>query len=247
MAKGFDMSIISKRLMYIGQDEYSISQYLPKDIPVNLHINSGSNINDIAFKQIHLFIVQAKLVAGNSQFYLFDLQQKYPTVPILIIDHKLSEIVMRKSFRAGVKDYLLLPEEGERLKKVIEKYILSLIEKDLIPKGLDKYINKECPAEKAIKYIEENYNRKIKVQDLASACCIHPNSLARKFKENQGCTIREFIKNYRINASMILLRKSKLTVETIAYNVGFETVSLFNRLFKQSTGISPSLYRKMAN
>lgn len=234
-----------KQIMYIGQDEFSISQYLPNNIPINLNSNMGTNIDDPTFKQAHLFIMQAVLVANSSQLSLYELKQSYPSIPVLIIDHMLNEIAMRQSFRAGAKDYLLLPEEGRRLEKKIEKYIQSSIENDLIPKGLDKYISKDCPTDVAIKYIKENYNCKIKVEDIADICRMHPNSLARKFKEMQGCTIREYIKNYRINAAMILLRKSKLSVEAIAYNVGFETVSLFNRLFKQITGVSPSLYRKL--
>ena len=82
-------------------------------------------------------------------------------------------------------------------------------------------------------------HQRIRVQELAELCHMNTNYFEGKFREGHGSTIREFTKQYRINAAMELLSKTKLMRENIAFYVGFETVSLINRLFKQIKGISP--------
>ena len=65
----------------------------------------------------------------------------------------------------------------------------------------------------------------------------------RKMHE-QGCYI-EYIQNLRVEAAKQQLETTLTPVDDISYQVGYEKPAFFRRLFKRSTGLTPSQYRRM--
>lgn len=61
-----------------------------------------------------------------------------------------------------------------------------------------------------------------------------------KFKANTGRTFLEYRNDMRIMAAKRLLVQTELKMIDIAQEIGFEDVSLFNRTFRQWTGMSPA-------
>lgn len=57
----------------------------------------------------------------------------------------------------------------------------------------------------------------------------------------------EFLNQVRINNACKLLLDSDWTVSEIAYSCGYKTISNFNKLFKETTGLSPRIYREQAS
>jgi len=56
-------------------------------------------------------------------------------------------------------------------------------------------------------------------------------------------TFTDFVNNYRINQAKIFLLKD-YSVTEVCFQVGFESLSYFNKLFKQHTGETPSEFKK---
>ena len=56
-------------------------------------------------------------------------------------------------------------------------------------------------------------------------------------------TFTDFVNNYRINQAKIFLLKDQSVTE-VCFQVGFESLSYFNKLFKQHTGETPSEFKK---
>ncbi|MDR2101749.1 MAG: AraC family transcriptional regulator [Treponema sp.] len=69
-------------------------------------------------------------------------------------------------------------------------------------------------------------------------------SFCRNFRKKTGMSFVEYLHSVRINNAKKLLQQSKLYVDDISYECGFNTVSFFNRKFKESTGMTPRQYRK---
>ncbi len=101
----------------------------------------------------------------------------------------------------------------------------------------------EEKLKRVIDFINENYTEDISREGLAAAIGMNPNYMGSQFKTYAGRTINEYINMLRINEAMRQLDESRSKVIDIAFNVGFENVVTFNRVFKKVTGKTPSEYK----
>lgn len=95
-----------------------------------------------------------------------------------------------------------------------------------------------------IKYIEENFNREITVGELAKMCAVSETTFRRIFKNTTGESPVKYINRLRISKSKELLKSSGITVDEIAYCLGFYDKSYFCKTFKSITNMTPAAYRR---
>lgn len=100
------------------------------------------------------------------------------------------------------------------------------------------------PVKAVMDFVEQNYFRKISLEELSSLTFLSPYYLLRLFKKYTGYTPGEYINRYRLDFSKKLLIEPELTIEQIALNLGFNTHSYFSKLFKKSSGLTPEQFRK---
>lgn len=93
-------------------------------------------------------------------------------------------------------------------------------------------------------FIDENYQDKISLDQLAEQFYISKFHLSREFKAQYGVTIGNYILLQRINLAKKLLRFTDKSIETIASECGISDTSYFNKVFKKSENITASRYRK---
>lgn len=93
-------------------------------------------------------------------------------------------------------------------------------------------------------YLEDNFKKKIGLQDLEHMCSLNKFQLSKKFTHFIGIPPIEYLINFRINIAKSLLRYTNKSVKEIAYEVGIEDTPYFNRLFKRKTEMTPLEYRK---
>lgn len=98
--------------------------------------------------------------------------------------------------------------------------------------------------ERAIAYIKENYQSDISREGLAASLNMHPDSLGRFFKIYTSKKISEFINDIRVDEAARMLREGDRSITDIAYSAGFESLTTFNRVFRQAKKISPARYRE---
>jgi AraC-like DNA-binding protein len=99
---------------------------------------------------------------------------------------------------------------------------------------------------KAFDYINENYEYKINVQELAALCNLSSNYFAGLFKQQTGYAPNEYVIRVRIEKAKQLLAKSQYTVSEISEKIGFGDIHYFSYYFKKIEGMSPSQYRQSA-
>ena len=97
---------------------------------------------------------------------------------------------------------------------------------------------------KAIDYIKKNYERGIRVSDIADAISVHRVSLYRLFKECLNVSVEKYLQNYRMDKAVYLLQNTDLSVTEICARVGMFDYPHFCRQFKRHFGFTPSEYRK---
>lgn len=92
-------------------------------------------------------------------------------------------------------------------------------------------------------YIHENYDKKTNVNQIAEIVSLSTPAFCRYFKKQTNMTFTDFVNNYRINQAKIFLLKDSSITE-VCFQVGFESLSYFNKLFKQHVGETPSEFKK---
>lgn len=98
-----------------------------------------------------------------------------------------------------------------------------------------------------IKYVEEHYQERISINDIAKLCDYSESHFMKYFKNAMGMPFIEYLNDYRLTMAARLLVASDSTVLSISEEVGFENLSYFNRSFKKKFGMTPSAYRNCAN
>jgi len=97
---------------------------------------------------------------------------------------------------------------------------------------------------KATKYIEHNFNKKIKMADIASCVGLNSSYLGQLFKRQLDVTPQQYLCRFRLEKAIQYMRNPALSIKEISNLVGYEDPYLFSRVFKQTNGVPPSEYRK---
>ena len=93
-------------------------------------------------------------------------------------------------------------------------------------------------------FVATNYMNDIHLQELADIVCMSAESFSRFFRHRTGRTPNRYIIDYRLGVAARMLLNTKLSVSEIGFSCGFNTLSHFNRLFRESKGCTPSEFRE---
>ncbi len=94
-------------------------------------------------------------------------------------------------------------------------------------------------------WLEEHYRDAGAIARAVEQSGIPERTLKRRFRTATGTTLIEYLQNLRIEEAKRQLESSHNPVDDIGVAVGYEDMSFFRRLFKRSTGLTPSQYRRM--
>jgi YesN/AraC family two-component response regulator len=89
---------------------------------------------------------------------------------------------------------------------------------------------------KARKYIDEHSREELSLTRIAKAVNMNANYLSENFKQVTGIKFVDYVAHARFKNACDLLRNSRLRISEIAFAVGFQSLSQFNRVFKRFSG-----------
>lgn len=95
-------------------------------------------------------------------------------------------------------------------------------------------------------YIDNNINDSLTIDDIALEFHFNKFHLMRKFKENTGLTISQYINNRKIQNSMYALTNTDDSMLKVALNNGFNSLEYFSEQFTKIVGLSPSKFRNFS-
>lgn len=98
----------------------------------------------------------------------------------------------------------------------------------------------------AKQYLAEHFREDIDRDDVAAVCFISPNYLSKKFRDETGMNLREYINQLRINEAKRLLLSTNMTISEVAGELGYDNSSYFSTVFKKICGVSPVKWREAA-
>ena len=151
----------------------------------------------------------------------------------------------REAVNIGAIHYLLKPIDCSDVELVSEK-----LHKLLISEFKNLEIKNTLSAQpidndwtKIQKYIDNNYTKKLSVNNICYEMLIDRSKFYKLIKTNTGKTFIEYLTNIRLDKARVMLISSSKRIEDIAAEVGIPDVYYFNKVFKAHFGISPKIYR----
>lgn len=167
-----------------------------------------------------------------------------PEIPVILLSAYSEFEYAKKAIRYNACEYVLKVSVLEELPKAVKKAVREL------EKSHDELENRKARVENTAtlylqmeQYIEENYRKKITLDDMST--CLHANRsyLSRLYKSKTGTNLFDAILKKRIGAAKDLLLHTDMKAYEISDMVGFEDAGYFSRVFKKQTGVSPKDFR----
>ncbi|WP_459783706.1 AraC family ligand binding domain-containing protein [Alkalibacterium sp. s-m-22] len=93
-------------------------------------------------------------------------------------------------------------------------------------------------------YIDQNYHNNIDIQSIADQLNINRSYLSVLFKKNIGLSPKKYMMDVRMKRASQLLFATKMTINEIAFSVGYNDQVTFSKAFKNYFLLTPSQYRK---
>ena len=167
-------------------------------------------------------------------------------IPIILLTAKASLADKKSGLLKGADAYLVKPFDKEELLIRVDQ-LLSLRKKmqafysknfeETTPKTVDPFLLKVNES------IEKNISDEhFKTPQLCESVYLSKMQVHRKLKALTGQSTSEYLRNYRLNYGLKLLKKGGLTVAEISDLSGFSSPAYFSRSFKEVYNMSPSEY-----
>ncbi len=103
------------------------------------------------------------------------------------------------------------------------------------------------PARLALRYISDNLDRPLRIEEVARHVNLSPRHLSRVLRKSTGTTFTAFVTQARIDRAKNLLRRTDLSVKEVAGRVGFRNVQHFTATFSLHAGAPPAAFRNGAS
>ena len=197
-----------------------------------------------------LFDFEEKLEAINISFDNYFLGSDI----VQIFMNRVNDIVLQLDdgeIEKAESIIKLLKESGKIEDKYTERNIKNLLECFLIyilrkaeGNSNESFSTELTQIQKGIRYLFLHYKDNPTVDEISKICGYSPSHFCRQFKSITGATYIGFLNSLKINNAKILLLTSQTPIIEIAELCGFNSVSNFNRVFREQVGISPSEFVK---
>jgi len=156
-----------------------------------------------------------------------------------------SDLAMRKKIAVKFKEVHALATGSARKRDLLAMNALEtlLLWCDAINPGSEQH-EQDPRLRKALNFLSEHLGRKVSLSQIAASAGLSVSHLERLFRKELRTSPRRFLEQERIARAQLLLKMTSLSVQAIAWDVGFENPFYFTLRFKHHTGFGPRAYRK---
>lgn len=141
----------------------------------------------------------------------------------------------------------LVQQGGDYSKDVIKCALVAIVLQVLrLKEGAESSIGSDGRSKivPALEYINYHYREDLMICDLAGCCHLSETHFRRIFQTDMNMAPVEYMNLIRVQAACDFMKKKDCYMEEVAVNVGYQTMSTFNRNFKQIMGITPYQWKK---
>ena len=188
------------------------------------------------------------VMSGDELFLKIRNFRKFDQVPFIVITADMTFENKLKQLENGVNDFINKPFKIQELLfkiKNILQYKDSVIKLNQDP--LSKFpvkLRRNDFFEKLNLVLLKNLKNNISIEKIASEVHVSRSTLDKKIRHSKKINISSYIKEFKLNYSIKLIEAGETSVEILASESGFNSLSYFSTCFKQHIGITPKEYIK---
>lgn len=249
-----DMSA-EKALILLMDDNEDVRSYI-KSILGDQYILFEAPNGEEGLRMARAFIpdlilsdVMMPVMDGYETCKRLKKDEKTSHIPVILLTARASVNSRLEGLETEADLYLSKPFVPQELLLCIQNLIQSRrklrerYNRQLVLKPVDISINStdELFLQRLMKILEANYgDEEFSVEQLSVEIGMSRSQLHRKLQALTNESASQFIRTFRLQRAMELLKKSHASISEIAYKVGFSNVPYFNRCFLQHYGCTPS-------
>jgi len=203
---------------------------------------------DTHFSHIYIHIYDKQFILEDLDF---PLEIKANTLDVLLVNRLLEINKGRELKQFDPKAYDNSPTLLKNIAEDVHQPEYKVLEsKGILLQLLSRFLKYATPKSEAsderivkvLNYIRKNVNKRIKVCQLSDICNLTEDHFIRLFKKEMQCTPVRYINQKKIEKAQLMLIVENIPIKDIAYDLSFENISYFNRLFKHITQYTPTQY-----
>jgi DNA-binding response OmpR family regulator len=246
-----------KPLLLIVEDNKELSAYIASHFQghfVVIEASDGKKGLQQAFATIPDLIisdVMMPVMDGIELCKQLKTDERSSHIPVILLTAKAGEKSKLEGLETGADDYLTKPFSGAELQTRVHNLIEGR-------KRLRERFSREVtlqPADIAVTSADEKFLERImaileanfmeasfSLESFEKEAGLSRTQFYRKLKALTSQAPGEFLRNFRLQKAVMLLKGGHGNISDVAYSVGFNSLSYFTRCFKEFYGKSPSEY-----
>lgn len=197
----------------------------------------GLELMDNLHPNIVFLDMNMPLVTGKEFLQL--ASKRYPKTRYIIISGYDEFDYAHAAIKYGADDYILKPVDSEDLHAAIRKALKKI--------PLEEQPNEDFSSHDVIllikEYIDRNYNKDIRINDLAEKYFFSKEYLTKMFRSQYGCPIYEYVLKKRMEKAEEYLLTSGMQIQEISDRLGYSNSNYFSKAFKHYFQMTPSEFR----
>jgi len=226
-----------------------------------VYVDYGSVLLRTSKEDFHLRTGDCVIIPDNAQHKFSGYKGKPFNFLNIVLFGKLPENIANQVFHLSYNEHKImmtlkkelqdhqLHYENIVLLKLNELILtLSRHSKELLQNnnmtGGNKVFHRNFLINNALLYLEKHHANAFELDAVAKHIGVSKSHLRNLVSQNTGKSMRQHLKQFRMEKAKILLRESPHNVDTIAYKVGYNSVPHFCTLFKNAYGMTPTEYAK---
>lgn len=212
--------------------------------------NDGmEGIRVIKDKKPNILFTDIAMPGLDGLSMLAAVKSQFPGLRISVLTGYRDFDYAQRAIKLGVSRFMLKPSNLDELKEAVEFMAADLKEHGITGEECKESDEQEGEAagsfivKNALKVIEENYNKKLTLSEVAEKTYVSQWHLSKLLNKHTGQNFSELLNTARINKAKELLKQPSLRIGDIAEMVGFIDMAHFSRVFKKITGVSANEFR----
>lgn len=216
-----------KMMTAISQGDYGMYEDIMK-------LTGAPKDFDIRVRHLDYDLLRDRKTGLNTRKTLMRIAARRGGVPPIYL-HVLAEkytILIEQSQSVDYLDQVLAHEMAKAFCDAVAEFSSSIY---------------SDTVRKAVLYIDSHLQEELSVNQIADELHTHPTYLSRKFKQETGNNMTDYINHQRINYAMLLFHRGMTSITDVALSSGYSSSSYFSKVFKKYSGEFPSEYvRKLS-
>ena len=194
-----------------------------------------------------ILFTDIRMPGQDGLLMLAGLRSEFPDMQVTVLTGYRDFSYAQEAIRLGVTRFLLKPSRMDEIKEALEAMTHNLDRRKPLQEESDPVLEASGTAsfvvKQAIAYMEQNYEKKLTLQDVADQCYVSQWHLSKLLNSHANMSFYDILNTVRINEAKKLLADPSLKIGDIGEMVGYADAGHFARTFKKLEGVSANEYR----